>query len=374
MARRRRKNKAALPIGIIVIVLAVIGLVTVITSAVGFIKANRDDAAEKAKYEEWLKPVVMFDPDTFDDINMADKSQLLYSAVWALLQDENGMSKYPYSQGETIGILVPQADIEKAFISLYGNEIDIASLHSSIDMSGYDITYDAAQKSYILPITGVEAAYTPQVISIEKQGTSTILNVGYIGGRAWADIEDGEYTAPEPDTNTQIISLENGMDNWFSTNLDITLEDLQSALVEATGGETSITINSQDCGFSTYVPGTSTWRGTLTTLDVSRMYMITVESSCEIVLEGMPVDPASYSVTIKPGYNWIGMTMSNNISLTDAFAGFAENGDQVISSTVTNTYERRRWGNQFTILEPGQGYIYYSAGSGDRTFVFPVSE
>ena len=191
------------------------------------------------------------------------------------------------------------------------------------------------------------------------------------------DFVDGQayqYTAPEPDTNTQIISLENGMDNWFSTNLDITLEDLQSALVEATGGETSITINSQDCGFSTYVPGTSTWRGTLTTLDVSRMYMITVESSCEIELEGMPVDPASYSVTIKPGYNWIGMTMSNKISLTDAFAGFAENGDQVISSTVTNTYERRRWGNQFTILEPGQGYIYYSAGSGDRTFVFPVSE
>ena len=217
MARRRRKNKAALPIGITVIILAVIGLVTVITSAVGFIKANRDDTAEKRKYEEWLKPVVMFDPDTFDDINMADKSQLLYSAVWALLQDENGMSKYPYSQGETIGILVPQADIEKAFISLYGNEIDIASLHSSIDMSGYDITYDAAQKSYILPITGVEAAYTPQVISIEKQGTSTILNVGYIGGRAWADIEDGEYTAPEPDKYMRITLRERNGSNYIAS-------------------------------------------------------------------------------------------------------------------------------------------------------------
>ncbi len=217
MARKRRKNTAALPIGIIVIILAVIGLVTVVTAGIKFVKANRDDAAEKARYEEWLKPVVMFDPDTFDDLTMADKSQLLYSAVWSLLQDENGMNKYPYSQGETIGILVPQADIEKAFISLYGNEIDIASLHSSIDMSGYDITYDAAQKSYILPITGVEAAYTPQVISIEKQGTSTILNVGYISGKAWADIEDGEYVAPEPDKYMRITVRERNGSDYISS-------------------------------------------------------------------------------------------------------------------------------------------------------------
>ena len=141
-------------------------------------------------------------------MTQANKSQLLYSAIWSLLSDEAGMSKYPYSQGETIGILVPQADIEKAFTGLYGNEIDLASLHSSIDMSGYDITYDAAQKSYILPITGVEAIYTPQVIGIDKQGTSVILNVGYIANKAWADINGGEFTAPEPDKYMKITLRE----------------------------------------------------------------------------------------------------------------------------------------------------------------------
>ncbi|MBR6360251.1 MAG: hypothetical protein IKS04_00515 [Clostridia bacterium] len=217
MAKRRRKNRAALPVGIIVIIFALIGLAASISATVKFVKAKADDTAAKARYEEMLKPVVMFDPDPFDDLTQANKSQLLYSAIWSLLSDEAGMSKYPYSQGETIGILVPQADIEKAFTGLYGNEIDLASLHSSIDMSGYDITYDAAQKSYILPITGVEAIYTPQVIGIDKQGTSVILNVGYIANKAWADIDDGGYTAPEPDKYMKITLRERNGDIYVSS-------------------------------------------------------------------------------------------------------------------------------------------------------------
>lgn len=217
MAKKRRKNRAALPVGIIIIILAVIGLVSCISAVIGFVKNRAGDSAEKARYEAMLKPVVMFDPDPFDDLTRANKSQLLYSAIWSLLEDEAGMSKYSYSQGETIGIVVPQADIEKAFTGLYGNEIDIASLHSEIDMSGYDITYDAAQKSYILPITGVEAAYTPQVISIDRQGTSVLLNVGYISNRAWADINNGEYVSPEPDKYMKITLRERNGDTYISS-------------------------------------------------------------------------------------------------------------------------------------------------------------
>lgn len=208
MANKKKKSSLALPVGILTVILAVIGLVAVIRFTSDFVRSKADNTALKAKYEEMLKPVVMFDPDPFDDLTKADVSQLLYSAVWSLLMDEEGMSKYPYYQGETIGIQVPQADIEEAFIKLYGNEIDISALHSSIDMSQYGITYASALKSYILPITGVDSAYTPKVYSLEKQGTSVILNVGYIGNRAWADISSDEYTAPQPDKYMKITLRE----------------------------------------------------------------------------------------------------------------------------------------------------------------------
>lgn len=205
---KAKKNKLAFPIGIIAGVLAIIGLITVIKFSADTIGKLADNSAEKAEYEEFLAPVVMFDPDPFDDLTQAEVSQLLNSAVWALLMSEDGADKYPYSEGENIGIIVPQEDIEQYFVSLFGTEIDIASMHSSIDMSEYDITYDAALKSYILPITGIESAYTPKVYEIEKQGSSLVLSVGYIGNTAWVQISDGEYAAPEPDKYMKITLRE----------------------------------------------------------------------------------------------------------------------------------------------------------------------
>lgn len=207
-AKKTKKNKFAFPVGIIAIILAIIGLITVVRFSVDTVQNLTDKTVQKKEYEQMLKPVVMFDPDPFDDLTRADVSQLLNSAVWALLMSEDGADKYPYSEGENFGIIVPQADIETYFISLFGTEIDIASMHSSIDMSDYDITYDAALKSYILPITGVESAYTPKVYEIEKQGSSLILSVGYIGNNAWVQVADGEYSAPEPDKYMKITLRE----------------------------------------------------------------------------------------------------------------------------------------------------------------------
>lgn len=218
MTKKKKKNKnAAFAAGIIALILALIGAFSVVRFAVDSVKDLTDKTEQKREYEQMLTPVVMFDPDPFDDLTQADVSQLLNSAVWALLMSEDGADKYPYSEGEKVGIIVPQKDIENYFISLFGTEIDIASMHSSIDMSEYDITYDAALKSYILPITGVESAYTPKVYEIDKQGSSVILSVGYIGNKAWVQVADGEYAAPEPDKYMKITLRERGEGMYISS-------------------------------------------------------------------------------------------------------------------------------------------------------------
>lgn len=218
MAKRKKRNKKlSFVTGIIALILALIGAFSVVRFSVNSIKDLTNQTEKKREYESLLTPVVMFDPDPFDDLTQADVSQLLNSAVWALLMSENGADKYPYSEGEKVGIIVPQTDIENYFVSLFGTEIDIASLHSSIDMSEYDITYDAALKSYILPITGVESAYTPKVYEIEKKGSSVILSVGYIGNKAWVQIADGEYATPEPDKYMKITLRERGDGMYISS-------------------------------------------------------------------------------------------------------------------------------------------------------------
>jgi hypothetical protein len=168
---------------------------------------------------------------------------------------------------------------------------------------------------------------------------------------------------------TQTIALSAGW-NWFSTYLDITLNDLKSALVETLPG-TSITISSQTQ--STVYNG-SVWRGQLSTLDVAMMYKIMVNQSCELTLEGVPVNIAEHPVTISNGYNWIAFPLSQSMSLSNAFAGFAVSGDVVSSQTQNATYNGTVWRGTLGsgVLEPGKGYKYNSNAQGTRTFTFPI--
>ena len=168
----------------------------------------------------------------------------------------------------------------------------------------------------------------------------------------------------------QTIELAAGS-NWFSTCIDITLDDLKAALEEALPGTGNITIKSKENGITTY-NGTH-WRGTLNSLDITQMYMVTIPASCEITLVGAPIIPAEHPVTIKNGVNWIAFPLNESISLTDAFAGFAVSGDQIKSKDNGYATYTNQWRGTLTGLVPGKGYIYVSTETDDRTLTFPTS-
>ena len=86
----------------------------------------------------------------------------------------------------------------------------------------------------------------------------------------------GYFTTPEPTTVTQTIALAEGT-NWVSFYVDITLADLQEALVEAvTVTNPTITIKSQNQNVS-YLRGR--WFGALTTLVPGQGYIYNSASS-----------------------------------------------------------------------------------------------
>ena len=173
-----------------------------------------------------------------------------------------------------------------------------------------------------------------------------------------------------PETVTQTVALSSGY-NWFSANVGITLQDLKAALVAALPG-TTITINSQGNGSTTY--NGTTWRGTLTSLNLSQMYMINVTANTEFSLEGLPINPAEHPATIHPDFNWMAFPLRQSMTLTNAFTGFVINGDMVTSQGEGSSTYTNRWRGSLDVLEPGKGYMYKSAAtSGDRTFTFPAS-
>ena len=169
-------------------------------------------------------------------------------------------------------------------------------------------------------------------------------------------------------TQSQAITLTEGW-NWFSANVDITLDDLENALIEALPG-TTITIKSQTQNIK-YQNGR--WTGSLTTLDKTRMYMISVENDCEITLEGVPIDPSNLTVTIDNGANWLAFPYDASMTVTDFFGSFPVNNDMVKSQSQNARYQGNRWGGQLGTLVPGKGYLYISNTPRSRTFTFPAS-
>ena len=158
--------------------------------------------------------------------------------------------------------------------------------------------------------------------------------------------------------------------NWFSTFVEISLDDLKAALVAALPG-TTISINSQSDGSTTY--NGARWRGSLNSLDLSQMYMINVTADCVVTVEGLPIDPSEHVATIHPNFNWMAFPLRQGMTLTNAFAGFVVNGDMVISQSNGSSTYFNQWRGGLNTFEPGKGYMYKSNVQGDRTFTFPVN-
>ena len=196
------------------------------------------------------------------------------------------------------------------------------------------------------------------------------LNCSGTTDTEWSDIES--FFTTEETTVNETIELVSGF-NWITINVDITLEQLEAAINEALPGVAQIQIISQGNGFTTY--NGRMWRGSLTSLDVNQMYKIKLPdgTSCEIVLNGMPI-ATDLPITINPGNNWIIFPLSESMAVNDAFAGYnAISGDKLSAQESFTTYNGRLWRGGLTTLMPGQGYMYNSKATEPQTLIFPTS-
>ena len=168
----------------------------------------------------------------------------------------------------------------------------------------------------------------------------------------------------------QVVTLTQGW-SWWSTNLNITLEDLEDAIATAVGISGAATIKSKS-GSITYANGQ--WRqsgSTTMTLDIRQMYKIQTSTACQITLTGVPVNPAEYEITVNPGNNWIGFPCGESMSVTDAFSGLHPvNGDVIKSKGGSSIYQGTGWRGNVETLVPGQGYIYQSKATESKTFTY----
>lgn len=207
--KHKGTHKAAFPVGSLIIILAAIGIVTIVVSAVKGIGT----AVEKSKhYEEYntiLTPVVLIDPDTFDDITKADMTQLMEISIWSLLKSDIAPDTFESNES---GLVVPKTAVEEEFVELFGTEV--TPTHQTIEGYELEFVYDSKTESYTVPLTGISPIYTPQVVDKTTSSDTVVLTVACLAGDAWEQGENGDMIAPAPDKYIK-ITLREQNDNLY---------------------------------------------------------------------------------------------------------------------------------------------------------------
>ncbi len=211
MQNKTKKNKWAFPLGLVIVLFAVIGIVFLILFGVKGIQNLTNNSKEKQEYEKFLLPIVMNDPDTFDDITQANMSQLLDSTIWSLIKKNVETDKYEYVDDK---LLIPQKDVEKQFEKLFGT--DVKPVHQTVDGSEYQFEYDKALQGYKIPIFGMENTYTPDVLDVKEKSSAIVLTVGYISGSEWTQDEQGKMIEPDPSKYVKITLRTKGSSYYVS--------------------------------------------------------------------------------------------------------------------------------------------------------------
>lgn len=174
----------------------------------------------------------------------------------------------------------------------------------------------------------------------------------------------------------QSINLVAGT-NWISFYVDTTLKELYSAL-----GTNGISIETTSAGgmseadlINTYDSSTNSWSGNISELDFSKTYKIQVSEAATIEVSGELLNPKDITITLNPGYNWIGYPSNVSISVNEALDGLTPQiNDQITGKEGFATYfgENIGWVGSLNMLEPGKGYQYYNSSSETKTFTFPT--
>ena len=306
------------------------------------------------------------------DVVLFDKVQINASHdYWVFFHDENG-------------IYCPAT-----FCNYSGNEGNYYSTNPASWVSTNDgmaflihtyltdgvYTYNLYRNGSVIANNVSETTYSDN--NLTEGVYSYYVKTNYYGGET--DASNQVTVSISNSIITQKVALSTSW-NWVSFNAEITMADLQAALLLAypSPGMNALVVKSKVNGQSAFNPTAQRWIGSLTTIDLSQMYMVKVPADGEITVLGMPINPEDYPATIAPGANWIAFPLGESMSITDAFAGFPTNGDIVKAKSGGQAQWNSgagRWIGALsnTPLEPGQGYIYNSKATGNRIFTFPIS-
>lgn len=241
------------------------------------------------------------------------------------------------------------------------------TLPASLTSLGQRVFYNCVGLQSI----AVEAANPPTIVTGNQDsfyGVDKTIPV-YVPCASFGDYQNcngspwGGFTNIVSEGCVQTITLNGGW-NWWTPTLEMELGDIETNL-----GNRGILILSQNEGFARYENG---WNGTLSEVGLGKMYKIRLTAGDPVFFEVEGGLSSGTTVTIEPGFNWIGYTGPAGFSITEALGSFEpSDGDEIIDENGDSVYyDGENWEGNFTSLNPGKGYLYHSVANETKMITF----
>ncbi|GHU80362.1 hypothetical protein FACS1894191_5530 [Clostridia bacterium] len=189
---KHRKHRHASSIGGVFVLLAVIGVVTVIVLSLQLTYRVLDNSREKTMFEDIVRPVMMFDPVPFESAAEIEMKRMLLYSMWATLTSERAKN-YTYSDSQML--MIPASDLDVAAATLFGAEVVLE--HQTFGDFETPYVYDAEKNMYNVRVATQLYVYSPEVRDVVKDGEFYRLDVYYVPpGNAWNMTFAGERVSP----------------------------------------------------------------------------------------------------------------------------------------------------------------------------------
>ena len=215
---RLHRRRARQALGLLIAVLALVGIVTVVRAGVKGVATLFDDTQQKAEYEDRLEGLVLFDPLPFDGIENINDLTLREAAVWGCvysIQETQGSFDNYNTDPDTEQLLLPSVDVDAYLAKLVGPSFKLT--HKSFEMDDMTIEFDETTQCYKIPVTGSVGIFRATVTRLFKKDGLLHVTVGYIPTQS----SDDSILNNLSDTPTKymdyLFSRQSG--SWYLTGL-----------------------------------------------------------------------------------------------------------------------------------------------------------
>ena len=180
--KRKRKRRYSMAVGAVVLALALVGVCFLVGTVGHKVYEMVTDDSDLRAYDTFLAPIVMQDPEPFEDSSTADEGMIQMASLWrAVTVNAAEYTEYDES-GRTI---VPLADVVDACHALFGPECELQP-KSVKDETFFE--FDVEKNVYYVVPYSTQGSFAPYTVSKKTVGVTTVLKVGYVSAAdEWRD-------------------------------------------------------------------------------------------------------------------------------------------------------------------------------------------